>query len=98
MLPGGALGLGDVTVVHELPSQCSISVWVWIPSEVRVEPTAQQSDADVHVTPRRSPAPVDELTIDHEVPSQRSIRPFWEPKFHESPIAQHSDAEAHVTP
>jgi hypothetical protein len=40
-------------------------------------PTAQQSDADPHVTPKRTLDRVlvlGELTMAHEVPSQRSIR------------------------
>jgi hypothetical protein len=62
------------------------------------EPTAQQSDAEVHVTLERTLlCPVTgsgELDTAQEFPSQRSIRVC--PPL--DPTAQHWDADRHVTP
>ena len=59
--------LGEVTMDHVVPFQCSMSV----------PPTAQQSDAEVHVTSERKLSCVvlalGELTMDHAVPFQCSI-------------------------
>jgi hypothetical protein len=46
------LGLGEGTIAHELPFQCSTSVWLSLPA--RSFPTAQQSDEDAHATPLRT--------------------------------------------
>jgi hypothetical protein len=68
-----------------------------LPVRSEYVPTAQHSDAEVHATLyRKLPGLVSllgEVTIDHNVPSHRSIRVL--PPA--SPTAQHSDADAHVT-
>ena len=66
---------GEVTMDHAVPFQCSISVWLpW-------SPTAQQSDAEEHVTSERKLSCVvlalGELTMDHAVPFQCSISVWW---------------------
>ena len=55
--------LGEVTMVHELPSQCSMLL----------PPTAQQSDAEAQVTPLSGPLVLGEVTMVHELPSHRSM-------------------------
>ena len=45
-----ALVLGEVTMDHAVPFQCSVSVWETLASS-QYPPTAQQSDAEEHVTP-----------------------------------------------
>jgi hypothetical protein len=52
-LLGLAPTLGAVTGVHDVPFQCSISP-NGDPLLVASEPTAQQSDADMHVTPAKA--------------------------------------------
>jgi hypothetical protein len=63
-------------------------------------PTAQQSDADTHVTPEMTLACVlltfGELTAAHDVPFQRSVRVCWTRPV--DPTVQHSDAVTQVTP
>src|SRR5262245_66319777 len=88
------------------PFQCSTSVWMTLlPPGIskKVLPTAQQSEAEVHVTPSRRLYSValvlGEVTMDHAVPFQCSMS-VWETtawsKY--SPTAQQSEAEVHVTP
>src|SRR5262245_43741523 len=88
------------------PFQCSTSVWMTLlPPGIskKVLPTAQQSEAEVHVTPKRRLYSValvlGEVTMDHAVPFQCSMS-VWETtawsKY--SPTAQQSEAEVHVTP
>jgi hypothetical protein len=60
-------------MAHADPSQCSTSVAF----PLKELPTAQQSDADTHVTPSSTLASaggLGELTIAHKDPSQCSIR------------------------
>src|ERR1700730_5266833 len=68
------LVLGELTMAHEVPFQCSTSVWSLLAWE---KPTDQQSAAgDIPGTLVRRLYTVvlvlGELTIAHEVPSQRS--------------------------
>jgi len=69
-----AVGVG---VGVELAVYLNTSVWS-VPKLAEYAPTAQHSDADTHVTAWRKLACVvlvlGELTMAHEVPSQRSIR------------------------
>src|SRR5207248_11522315 len=88
------------------PFQCSTSVWMTLspPGLVKkVWPTAQQSEAELHVTPKRRLDSVTlvlgEVTMDHAVPFQCSVS-VWETLASSQypPTAQQSDAEEHVTP
>src|SRR5437762_2839880 len=88
------------------PFQCSTSVWMTLspPRLVKkVWPTAQQSEAELHVTPKRRLDSVTlvlgEVTMDHAVPFQCSVS-VWETLASSQypPTAQQSDAEEHVTP
>src|SRR4029077_9632067 len=95
-----AEGLAEGTTAHEFPSHRSVSVPC---PEIGSEevPTAQQSDADTHVTPlRRLPCEASgmaEVTRAHEVPSQCSMSACSAP-LKKAPTAQQSDADAHATP
>src|SRR5262249_37374119 len=68
-----ALVLGELTMDHAVPFQCSMNVWPRSPWPW--EPTAQQSEAEVHVTPLRPfhPMALGEVTMDHAVPFQCSM-------------------------
>ena len=68
--------LGEETRLQVLPFQCSITVWSVVP--LSAYPTAQQSAAEVHVTPV-STLGVNELvlaeaTIAHAEPFQCSVK------------------------
>src|SRR2546430_3130138 len=99
--PSWVLSLGESTSIHAVPSQCSVRVnstplLISIPP-----PTAQQSAADVHVTPYRAEfARVllrsGEVTMVQEIPSQCSMR-GWTVALLE-PTAQQADVDTHVTP
>ncbi len=64
------------TMDQAAPFQCSTSVWGEEKS-VLYWPTAQQSEAEVHVTPRSSLSclvlALGEVTMDHLVPFQCSM-------------------------
>jgi hypothetical protein len=70
-----ALVLGELTTLHEVPSQCSVRVCPVLPLEP--VPTAQQSDPETHVTAWRTLFVTGRelalVTIAHAVPSHRSM-------------------------
>jgi hypothetical protein len=45
-----SVALGELTIVQELPSQCSIRLFIPVLLDVSDPPTAQQSEVDRHVT------------------------------------------------
>src|SRR5437762_13864866 len=88
------------------PFQCSTSVWMTLspPGLVKkVLPTAQQSEAELHVTPKRRLDSVTlvlgEVTMDQAAPFQCSMT-VWETKAARqyAETGQRSDAERHGTP
>ena len=91
--------LGEVTTTHEVPSHRSTSVCP--PWTLEDWPTAQQSDAETHVTPNRrlfcEPRRVGEVTIAHEVPFHRSMSVSSGLAPVKAPTAQQSDADTHAT-
>jgi hypothetical protein len=97
-----AAELGEATTVHELPSQCSVSVDLVL-SSIPCEPTAQQSEAVAHEISLRTLFSVSfalgEATTVHEFPSQRSMKvAVVLPALRCEPTAQQSEADTHVTP
>src|SRR5690348_3859922 len=58
-------GLGLGTMLHAVPSQCSVSVWNTVPALVEIwkSPTAQTSLAEMAVTPVRRLFPVPSLGL-----------------------------------
>src|ERR1700737_504310 len=93
--------LAEVAMAQEVPSHRSISVCELL-TPVSVEPTAQQADADTHVTPEREllwvVLELGELTMAHEVPSHRATRVGRYGPGSSPPTAQQSAADTHVTP
>lgn len=88
---------GEITLVHAVPSQCSIKVRA-TPASAD-EPTAQQLDDDAQLTPVSAlsdAATFGEDTIAHEVPSQRSISVCVTAPLVEEPTAQQTDADTHA--
>src|SRR5712691_5423997 len=80
-----APGLGLVTMLHWLPSQCSTSVCLGLVSFVDVSPTAQMSFAETTCTLFRmllaKPTGLGVLTTLHRLPSQCSARVFSWPSL-----------------
>jgi hypothetical protein len=76
MLNTAPLGLGESTIAHEVPFQCSMRLWRTV--ALTESPTAQQSEADVHVTALKSRAGIalafGEGTIDHVAAAAESNR------------------------
>jgi hypothetical protein len=94
--------LGELAIAHETPFQRAIRVLSVAPA-TEDDPTAQQSDAETHATPVSwlsvEARALGESTIDHELPSQRSISVLSAmPATEEEPTAQHEDAERQATP
>src|SRR3954466_4650786 len=64
--------LDGLKFVHELPFQCSST---GVAATSPLQPTAQQSDVDRHVTASKTlPAKTDEVSLVHALPFQRWIR------------------------
>src|SRR6202043_2303081 len=98
-LSSEVLGLGVVTIDQALPFQCSASVRFG-PS---LTPTAQQSEALTHATPRSwfavSGLGLGVVTIDQALPFQCSASvSATKPLTKEEPTAQQSEALMHATP
>ena len=84
---------------HDEPFQRTIRACVSVPT--RWLPTAQQSDADTHVTAASELFAVvlefGEGIMDHDVPSHRSISVWYTLPLHTDPTAQQSEADGHAT-